>query len=368
MKLIPLLPVSGLLTFILLTSACQKPAEQSSSTGTAEVPRPAKIIPVIANGYNMIRSYPGTLEASHQSDLAFRVSGQVFELPVKAGERVNKGELLARLDDTDYRISVEDRKARYELARIKNEQAKKLLKQKLSSQIQFDQSVAELKSARAALDQAQANLEYTHLVAPFSGIIAKVDINNHQTVQAMQPVITLQNDNQLDIGFSVPETLISQLKRVNDPKVIRTLCGKVSFSAHPNRVFNACHKEHESLPDPVTRNYAALFTLDDISEVVLLPGMTATVEIDFSRFLPRDTTTGIFVPVEAVFEQDGKQWLWTVDKDSRANLNEIESGRIEGDLIEIIRGLDKQVQVIAAGVSYIREGMLVKAIAKERGL
>ena len=166
----------------------------------------------------------------------------------------------------------------------------------------------------------------------------------------------------------MPESLVSRLKRVNDPNEAKTFCGKVSFAAHPQRVFNACYREHESLPDPVTRNYSVLFTLDDVSELALLPGMTATIEIDFSRFLPASEVSGNLIPIEALFEQDGKQWVWTVNEQSQATRREVEAGRVEGNLIEVTRGLDKNDRVIAAGVSYIREGMSVKPIAKERGL
>ena len=93
-----------------------------------------------------------------------------------------------------------------------------------------------------------------------------------------------------------------------------------------------------------------------------------TVEINFSNFLPRDESSGVFTSVEAVYQHDGKQWVWTVDNESRARRREVESGRVEGAVIEIVQGLSTGEQVIVAGVSYIREGMLVRPLTKERGL
>lgn len=355
------------LPIIFSISACQN-TEISSANEQQELVRPAKIVAVISSGLNFTRSYPGTLEAAEKAELAFRVSGQVSSLPAQAGLRVKKGQVLARLDDSDYRNSFDERKARFDLAKIQHKQAEKLLKQKLSSRLKFDQSAAELKTAQAALDQARSNLDYTELHAPFEGIVARVDIQNFQTVQAMLPIIKLQNDSSLDIRFSVPETIISRLRRVEDPKIIKSICGDVSFSAHPDRTFKACHKEHESVPDPVTRNYSALFSLVSISELVLLPGMTASIEIDFTPFLADQDAEILFVPIESVFEQDGNQWVWKVDADSRAQKQQIEAGRFENDLLEIRQGLGTQDKIIAAGVSFIREGLQVKPLSKERGL
>jgi len=333
-----------LLPVITLMSACQE-VQTTNDQGKSPLVRPAKIVSVLSSGLSFNRTYPGTLEAAEKAELAFRVSGQVSSLPARAGLRVKKGELLARLDDTDYRNSFDERKARFDLANIQHQQSKKLFKQKLSSQLQSDQSAAELKSAQAALDQARTNVDYTELLAPFDGVVAQVDIQ-----------------------FSVPETIISQLRRVEDPEVIESICGKVSFSAHPGRTFKACHKEHESIPDPVTRNYSAVFSLKSISELSLLPGMTASIEIDFTPFLADQNNQILFVPIESVFEKDGKQWVWKVDEESRAQIQEITPGRFENDLLEIKSGLSVQDKIIAAGVSFVRQGLQVKPLTKERGL
>ena len=359
--------ISPLMLMLLSLNACDS-ADTESTEALAEVARPAKIVPVMAAGINVLRRFPGTLEASNKADLAFRVGGQLAELPAQAGMRVKQGDLLARLDDTDYQNSLKERQARFELARIQHDQASKLLKQKLSSQLKYDQAAAELKSSRAALDQARDNLEYTRLLAPFEGIVARVDIKNFQAVQAKSPIIRLQNIEQLDIRFSVPESLVSQLKQEDDPAVLKSICGSVYFSAHPGRLFRACHKEHESVPDALTRNYSVVFALERITEFAILPGMSVTMELDFSRFLPDDAIKSLLIPVESVFEQDGQLWVWRVDDESRARKVMVEVGALKVDKIEVAKGLKLKDQVVAAGVSYVREGMLLKPLIKERGL
>lgn len=358
---------STVLVAALVLTACDRSGTETVET-RAEIARPAKIVPVLSDGISVLRSFPGTLEATKKADLAFRVGGQLAELPAQAGLEVNKDDMLAHLDESDYRNTLEERQARFDLAKIQHEQASKLLEKKLTSQLQYDQTVADLKSARAALEQARDNLRYTRLVAPFDGIVARVDVENFQAVQAKTPIIELQANDLLDIRFSVPESLISQLKLVEDPEIINSICGKVRFTTHPDRFFKACHKEHESVPDQLTRNYSVVFTLDRITEFAILPGMSASIELNFSAFLPDDTKNELLVPVEAVFEKDGKKWVWRVDAEMRTQRVPVEVGRFHQGMIEITTGLSPDSKVVAAGVSYVREGMLVRPIVKERGL
>lgn len=332
------------------------------------IARPAKIVPVISASKLLQRTFPGTLEASKDVELAFRVGGQLTALPVKPGVRVKKGELLAQLDETQYRNTLKQLQARYELAETQYGQMEKLLAQKLVSQLEYDQAAAELKSEQASLDQARDNLKYTRLLAPFDGIVAHVDVENYQAVQAQVPVIDFQDGDGLDIRISVPESVLNQFRAIRDPQEIGSICGQVHFVNNSDETIRACLKEREVNPDDLTRNYSVVFTLDRRPEFAVLPGMSASFTLILSPYLTTEVNEGLSVPVEAVFEQSNQKLVWRVDSEMRARLTEVEVGRIVGDLLSITDGLSSEDQVIAAGVSYVQEGMLVKPLVKERGL
>ena len=351
----------------LALSACMQQDDQAVGT-TAEIARPAKIVPVTEAEAGLQRTYPGTLQASEHVDLAFRVGGQLIELPATPGLRVKQGQLLALIDEADYRNSYVERQARFDLAQIQHDQIAKLREKNLSSQLQFDQAKADLKSARAALTQARENVQYTRLEAPFDGVVARVDVDNFQSIQAKSPVLQLQDDSQIDIHFSVPESLISQLKVVEDPSILQQVCGQARFFSQPGKSFKACYKEHEATPDPITRGYGSVFTLVEKTDFPALPGMSVSITVDLSAFAADDRPSGLLAPVEAVFENQGKRWVWQVNEQMRAQLTEVEVGELAQEQVEIRSGLSPDSQVIAAGISYIREGMLLKPMVKERGL
>lgn len=356
-----------ILTLGVTLGACGGP-EESTAPDPQSLARPARIVTLTQQANVFKRSYPGTLEAIQQADLAFRIGGQLMELPAEAGRHVKRGELLARIDPKDYQNTLAEREARFELARIQLDQARKLLEKNVSSKLRYDQANAELKSAGAALQQARDNLGYTALTAPFDGVVARVNIENYQPVQAQVPIIQLRRESRLAIRFSVPESLIARLGYRQTADALNGFCGEVSFSTHPEQRYRACHKEHETIPDPLTRNYSALFQLDEVRDFVLLPGMTATIELDFSDFLAKQADDALYAPVEAIFSEEGKQWLWLVDAEMRARKLEVSVGRIEEGRVEILSGITAKSRIIATGTAYVREGMLVKPLVKQRGL
>lgn len=351
----------------LMLGGCSDP---NASTAPADrpSPRPAKIVPVEPSGIAAIRNYPGTIEARNKADLSFRVEGQLVELPAKPGLRVRRGDLLARLDAAVYENVLAEREAQLALAKVRYDQARTLRAKDLASQIELDQAKAELEVARALRNAAHDQVDYTQLTAPFDGMVARVSVENHQTVQARAPVLQLQDNDRLEVHFSVPESLISQLIRIRDPNALRDYCGRVRFAGHPEESFRACHKEFEATPDPLTRTYPVVFSLDPIETFTVLPGMTVSIELDFSRFLTAEARTRLSIPVEALFEHEGATWVWRVDEDMRARRTAVVPARLAGDRVLLAEGLEAGDRVIAAGVGFVREGMQVRPFVKERGL
>ena len=343
-------------------SACgQKP---DSSAGV-ELVRPAKIVRARSASDDGIRTYPGVVEAANQADLSFRVGGQLDRLPAKPGMRIKAGELLAALDATDYKNVERDRDARYKLALSQHQKILELSKKNFTSEINVEQSEAELKAAEAALRTAQDNVRYTRLDAPFDGVVAQVLVENHQAVRPQQAIIQVRGMDQVDIRYSIPESLVGKLKRIEKPE---GLCAQVSFNAHPAGQYEACFKEFESVPDQRTRTYSVVHTMPLTQDFPVLPGMAVTVEIDLSSALSENGKHGVYVPVEAVFEEGEQSYVWRLDEASRTRKAAVTLDGIAGASILITSGLDAGDAVVAAGVSYLQEGVKVRPLVKERGL
>lgn len=208
------------------------------------------------------------MKASARTELAFRVSGVLTHLLPKEGETVTKGQILARLDPADYDVSLQRYQAEYKLARQQFERSQVMLERKLLSQAQYDQKEAELNIARSALNQARLNREYTELRAPYDGVVSQRLVENFQNIQAKQPILILQSDDQLDIELQLPEQIISMQTRPEATDVL----SDVRLEAFPDQVFKARYREHSGEADPATGAYRVTLSLKNHKGCICIRG------------------------------------------------------------------------------------------------
>ena len=327
--------------------------------------RPAKIAIAAKTAFSLKKTFPGVTEASRNSVLAFRVAGQIDDLPVNAGQRLKEGELIARLDDTPYLNVVASRQATFDLARTRLTRTESLFEKKHVAKAALDEAKSNFASAEVALKIAKEDVGYTELRAPFDGEVARIDVERFQNVGAGTPVIQFHGNKNIDFVFNVPERLFLLF---NPSKVVVHPTVDVIFDSQPDRKFTATYKEHDGLPDPVTRSFKVKATMAQPDDLIVLPGMSVTVTLDTAMISNLDTTEGVLVPLEAVFEEAGKRWVWKIDDKSEARKTEVDVFGIEDGGIRIKSGLEDGDQVIAVGVAHVTEGEKIRPYKKERGL
>nr|WP_321457440.1 efflux RND transporter periplasmic adaptor subunit [uncultured Cohaesibacter sp.] len=327
--------------------------------------RPAKIATARQVAINLPKSFPGVTKASRNAILSFRVDGQIEDFPVRSGQILKKGDLIARLDDTPYRNVVAAQQAAYDLAKISLERTKTLYEQAHVAKSTLDTATTNYSSAEAALKSAKDNVHYTSLFAPFDGVVAKTNVERYQTVSAGTSIIQFQDVKDIDIEFSVPEKLFL---RFNPSKLAVMPKLNIQFDALPDKTFVATYKEIDTIPDSVTRSYKVTVTMPRPNTMTIFPGMSVTASLNLAAMLSNNDDGGVLIPLEAVFEQNGKHWVWKVSDDNKTHKTEVNVYGIQDGSIRISKGLKNGDRVIAIGVSYVTEGMEVRAFKKEDGL
>ena len=149
-------------------------------------------------------SFPGRVEAGDSAMLAFRVAGEIRELKVRMGDRVQAGAVLAELDPTDYQLNLDARQAEFDLAQLEADRASTLFAQQLISEDQYDTAQTRLATSRAKLELAREELSFCRLTAPFAGVIAFTYARPSEIVSIQQPVLNLQDISTLEIRFDLP--------------------------------------------------------------------------------------------------------------------------------------------------------------------
>ncbi|MCP3851919.1 MAG: efflux RND transporter periplasmic adaptor subunit, partial [Gammaproteobacteria bacterium] len=188
---------------LVLMTGCDKKQEVK----VVEEVRPVKTILVKAPDAGGIRNFPGRIDANKKAELSFRVSGKVHELLVKEGDLVTKGDIIAKLDPTDFQITVNDKTALFTRASNDYKRGKELVKEGNISKRDYDKLESSFLSAKADLNLAKQQLQYTELSAPFDGTVARRYIQNYEEVQAKQGIIALNDNEVLEVKFDLPENL-----------------------------------------------------------------------------------------------------------------------------------------------------------------
>ncbi|PLW67713.1 efflux RND transporter periplasmic adaptor subunit [Pseudohalioglobus lutimaris] len=355
-----------LLIFPLLLAGCGQETPQAPPPAS----RPVKLFTVGGGSSDAIRTFPGRVDATQRAELGFRVGGQLQEVLVKEGDLVEKGQVLARLDPTDYEIVLEDRRANYDNARRNFERGKELIVDGNISRIDFDRMEADFRTASAALSAAEQDVEYTVLSAPFTGRIAARSVENFEEVLARQTVIWLQNIDELDVIINLPESVVRSVRSEAGPHTdLRRSATAGGIRAHAQfdgrggRDYPLRPKEIATKADDQTQTFRVTFTMDAPKEFNVLPGMTATVVLDLSGVVDRDAVK--WVPARAVQGDSGLEpRVWVLDAETMTvSARPVEIGRMSGRSIEIVSGLEGGEEVVAVGAPYLAEGMKVTRLS-----
>ena len=325
----------------------------------AAVARPVKVMTVGGPAGGGEFTFPGRVAAGEQVDLAFRVGGPLIEFPVQEGEKVSKGQVMARIDPRDFRIRVDSTQAQFDKAEADIERLSALYEKDAASKAQLDQARATRDVARAALDDARADLGDTRLRAPFSANVGEKFIKNFQDVQAKQPILSLVGIDTVKIQVDLPESIVARLRARGERK------GEIfaRFEAAPGREFPLEMTELASQADPRTQTFQATLVMPQPDGINILPGMTAEVA---GRKRDTDEAEGsVVVPAVAVGASDsGSAYVWVVDQDAMTvHRRDVTTGDLVGtDRIQVVDGIASGEMIAVSAVSRLREGMPIRKL------
>ena len=314
--------------------------------------RPAKLVSVTVGNSVFVRRFPATSQAGDRAVLAFRVPGQLKTIDVVAGQSVVKGEVLATINPDEYQLLAEQARAKYRLTDVQYQRYRKLRQNKVVSEQDFDQAKANRNSARAMLDQANANLRYTNLVAPYQGTISLIPAENHEYIAAKQGVMNIQTNQLMKVFFQLPDHLLNRLSSGVDPEATMV------FDAFPDNQYPLTFQEIDTEADPKTGSYKVTMVMARPGDTGILPGMSGAVHIVAA------SSSATSIPASALFNDKDEICVWRVN----------DKGIVEKAVVElnarkqVISGLNDGDQIVISGVSGIQAGIKVREWVKERGL
>lgn len=322
--------------------------------------RPVKTLKIASLTAGTALALAGEVRARFEAPLAFRVGGKLVERNVNLGDRVRRGQVLGKLEATDYQLAAEAQQAAVAAAHSEARLAETELKRYQglrdkgfisASELDRRQTAADgaqekLRAATATHDQARRQVGYATLVADNDGIVTALDFNVGQVVAAGQPVLKLARPGGREIEVGVPESALDAVKSATG--------FEVTLNARPEQRYPAKLRELAGAADPASRTYAARVAVEAPAEALGL-GMSATVKLlDAGQ-------PAIRLPMAAVVSRDGVTRVWKIVEDqSTVKAVEVITNGIGGDEWLIASGLAPGDVVVTAGANLLREGQKVR--------
>ena len=343
---------------------------QKAEIPQKEMIRPVKTVTLRSNGKGGLWQYYGTLQGGKRVDLSFRVSGPVRSIKVDKGASVKKGQLLATLDPRDYQTQLKQAQsnqaqaqAQYENAAANFKRYENLYKQKVvpkstydTYKTQMDVALSSLNVAKASTTAVRDSLKDTELRAPFDGVIVDRMVESFQDVTAKQTIFILQDISMLEIVFNVPENDVIWASKVNSSALTSV---RAKFDAIPERTFPLKVKEFVLQADRSTNTFPVIAVMPQQKDVALLPGMTATVEVEIS-----DSESGekVFtVPQTAVVTSGDQTYVWCCENNIVKRVSVRQNTPHNNGLIDISSEHLKDGNIIVvAGAHLLHEGQKIR--------
>jgi RND family efflux transporter MFP subunit len=328
-----------------------------------EVPPRPVLSMVIASQAISRDGFPGTVEPRFQSDLAFRVLGRVTERNVKIGDQVSKGQVLAALDPSALDFAVRASKADFESAKAQldnataNEKRRQTLFQQGNLSAELFEAAAQarqaaeasLQRARTALDKAQEQRSYAELHAEFDGVVTGVFTEVGQVPTPGQKAISIAQPLVRDAVVDVSDDLAGALQI---GQVFRIELQSGAAPAAKGLV-----REIAPQIDTLTHTQRIRVALQDAADDFRL----GTLVMAYMEQVPQAAATRI--PATALFEKDGKSFVWAVDPASETvSARAIEIGERGDQTISVRSGLEQGVRIVIAGVNSITPGQRVRIL------
>jgi len=329
----------ALLSAGLLASCSSSSSSKATEEQSADTVRLVEVAPAEMRALSLSEEFTAQLEAKVVNNITAQAGGRLKQLLVKVGDRVGAGQAVARMEAT------QASQAQIQLADAKTNFARmdELYKVGGVSKAQWEQAKSAVDQAKLAYGNAAEN---TVLRSPISGFVTAKNYDNGDMTSPQLPVVVIQQIAPVKAVIGVSEQYYSYLKKGAAATLSVDALGEETFSGIVTNIFPTL--------DPVTHTVSTEIEIAN-KDLKLRPGMYARVHLDFG------TKEALTVPDKAIVRQAGSGARYVyVFSGGKAVYRAVELGQQQGDLYEVVSGINAGDQVIISAPSNLKNGLSVK--------
>ncbi|MBM7035941.1 efflux RND transporter periplasmic adaptor subunit [Vibrio ulleungensis] len=321
---------------------------------TSEQIKPA---PLVVSTYNVDQAvsvkqsqFQGAATPYDLTKLSFRQSGKISQLLVKAGQQVEKGDVIATLDDVKQKQQVNDAEAKFELAQNQLLRSEQLKQKGMISAAEYEELTANYTLAKISLELANRELAFTELKSPFSGLVAEVPVKQYQVIQPGDVIASLYDGSRILVATTVPDSFVTWLQ--DQPK--GELTADVEFSSNSGE-YRATLKSYSGEPLETANSYVAQFELPQLDPPVL-PGTSATIKVDANGDLAK-SKIAVRIPTKLLVAGDAAEQfvVWKLEQGQTVK-QPVQVGQINRNGAVINSGVELGDKLIATNLLKLEQG------------
>jgi membrane fusion protein (multidrug efflux system) len=328
----------------LFSAGCGE--EPQSQAGSGPPPVNVQVVTVEPRDLPRTLSAVGSLQSPQMTTVSSEIVGTVVSFDIPEGQRVERRQVLARLDDAEARAARAIAKARLRNARDRLARLETLRAESVSSEQAFDDAKSEFDAAEGEFERAETRLQKTTIRAPFTGVLGLRQVNVGQYVEPGDPIVEITQVNPLELVFSLPQRHVSEIAVGQKVLGLVGLC-EARFEGQVDAV--------DPRVDPATRS-VRVHALVANEEGALYAGVSVRV-----RLLVGTIPGALVVPQEAIVRQGTKHIVYSVDGEGLAQQHEVALGEFFVDGVHVPYGIGAGARVIAAGQQKLSPGTPIQA-------
>lgn len=308
---------------------------------------PVEVSNVSRGNISAYYSNTATLEAEQEATVVSKVRGIIEKIYVEEGDRVQAGQVIAKIEDEQYQIEADRAKAALDRLYNEYQRNQELFERELIAAEAFQNSQYEYESQKATYDLAALNLEYTSVRSPISGIISRRFVKAGNMIGTDQQMYRVTDFSPLQAILHIPEHEMSKIRQ--DQRA------ELRVDALPNETFIGHVERISPVVDSETGTFKVTIYVDETRDM-LRPGMFGRVKIVYDT---RENTR--MIPKSAVISEDLAESVYVI-KDSLAFKKVIQTGYTNGSNVEVVDGLDDGEMVVTIGQGSLQDSSKVSII------
>lgn len=347
----------------ILFISCGKDKKELTNT---EAPIAVKVSGISADNQSEFVTASGKIEAENSANVSTRMMGYVTKINVKVGQKVNAGQLLVSINNTDLQAkkaqvdaSILQATAGYNNAKKDYERFVALFAQQSASQKELDDMTSRYEMAKASLEGAKqmrnevmAQFNYSNITAPFSGVVTNTFVKEGDMANPGMPLVSIEGINQMQVTAMVSESDITAIQNGMKAKVL---------VKSTNEEFSGTVTEVSSSAKNTGGQYLVKLNLSKVDKKVLA-GMFVNVQFPILNKTKEtsNSTDKVVVPVSALVHQGQLTGIYTIGNENTAILRWLRVGKTNGNQVEVLSGLNSNEQYIVSAEGKLYNGAKVK--------